>query len=301
MTRRTRSSRRKCTTTFLMYEMKCLRGIVVKGNLVPCGQCMNCRINKGRIWTSRILMENLSSEEGYFLTLTYENVHLPVIEGSEYVPTLQRQRFQNWIKEAHRHAGPFRHYTVGELGDDTMRPHYHMAIFPSSRGQIGAIADFWSYGNHKVDPLNTQRAGYLARYTAKKLTSAKDKRLKSGQEPEFRTSSRRPALGVATALAIVDKYRQGAGKKILDQRGDVERNIRIAQKVYPIAPYLLTTIRKELGIPLLHRDRLNHPGYQEWHNNHEYAEYEPEIARAQEIQHAAKEKAVKLRKTNHRI
>lgn len=239
-------------------------------------------------------MEDLTTTEtSWFLTLTYDQIHIPVT--SDYVPTLQRQRFQNWINATKRRTGPFQHYAVGEYGDDTMRPHYHMAIFPTQRSQIDDIADQWTYGNISCYPLIPQRARYLARYTAKKLTKADDSRLASCQEPEFRKSSTRPPLGLALARKIAAQYKKGIGKEIVRERGDIERTIRIAQKVYPIAPFLLDKIREELGIPTRHLDRQDHPGYNEWHALQE-ATWEPEIARFEETQYAEKEAINKTRR-----
>lgn len=44
---------------------------------VPCGMCINCRIAKTREWSLRLMMEKSSWEKSVFLTLTYDDEHLP--------------------------------------------------------------------------------------------------------------------------------------------------------------------------------------------------------------------------------
>ena len=244
--------------------MRCFNGISLQDQVVPCGQCMACRVNRGRIWSTRILCEQLMHPvRSWFVTLTYDDDNVPVT--ADHVPNLRRPEFEAWLKSTRRKAGPFRYYAVGEYGDRTLRPHYHMALFPASDRQASRILDCWQLGFTSSTEINAARARYLAQYTTKKLTSADDERLSEGQEPEFRTSSTHPGLGYAIVGPIVARYRTASGRKIIEERGDVERCIRIDAKVHPLGDYLLGKIRAELGIPLLHRERLNHEGYEEWH------------------------------------
>lgn len=280
--------------------MKCFNGVQSKqGALVPCGQCMNCRINKGRNWSSRILMEQMATPwMSWFLTLTYDDEHVPVTP--EYVPTLRKSEFQAWRKEAERKAGRFQYYAVGEYGENTLRPHYHMAVFPSFDSQVQVITDLWPYGFTSAYELIPERARYLAQYTTKKLTAHTDERLEEGQEPEFRTSSRQPAIGAAAITALVDRYSQGAGAEILESRGDVERSIRFDGRIYPIAPYILGKVRAELGIPARHEDRLCHPGYYEWHQTQE-AENCPESFKGEELKRHGQKKRQKYRTVTSQV
>ena len=279
--------------------MQCYKGIQVRGSLVPCGQCMNCRINAGRAWTSRMLMEqSMTQEVSWFVTLTYDEDHVPrTVEG---VQTLRKREFQDWIRTTNRRAGPFRYYAVGEYGDDTMRPHYHMAIFPQP-GRAGPIVtDHWDHGFTSAYDLSHTRARYLANYTTKKLTKDTDQRLEAGQEPEFRSSSTRPGLGAAFVPVVVSHYRSGAGQAVLEERGDVERVVRFGQKVYPIPRYILDKCRVELGIPTRHEDRLQHEGYYEW-NQVQEAVNDPAIAITQERIRNAETEAKRFRTRTSRI
>lgn len=252
-------------------------------------------------------MENLHhfKETGYpamFLTLTYNDEHLPHtldVDGAPVV-TLRKKEFLKWVNNAQsKTTSGFRYYAIGEYGDLYGRPHYHMAVFPFDGSAASEIAALWkSKGFVQASTLNDQRSRYLANYTAKKLTKADDPRLRGNQEPEFRTSSRQPALGADFAESIAAIYQKGSGEKLLKERGDIERTIRIGQKIYPLSPFVLQKMRKRLGIPLLHRDRAAaNPNYLTFHATQE-ASWNPTEAEAQEIKINA-ERQSKINRSTH--
>lgn len=243
---------------------------------------MPCRINKGRLWSGRILLENLHhySETGFnglFVTLTFNDSNLPLT--AEGVPTLRKKAFRKWLNNQIRDQGPFRYYAVGEYGEKYLRPHYHMALFPQSYEQADSILGTWakSRGYVQSAEINDERARYLANYTAKKLTNHADDRLEQGQEPEFRISSRKPPIASDFIDKLVQQFGSGTGAKIVEERGDIERTFRYNGRIYPIHPWILHKARERLGIPVLHRDRLIHPEYEKWHEIQE-AMIDPEAA-----------------------
>lgn len=271
--------------------MRCYNGVPAEGRIVPCGQCMNCRINAGRIWTGRILMEHYStSVMSWFMTFTYRDSDLEVTP--DCVPTLRKRKFQTWIDNAKRDIGPFRYYAVGEYGTESLRPHYHMALFPDHDRQVKDLADRWNKGFTSAYDLSHARARYLAQYTTKKLTSHTDERLEAGQEPEFRCSSGRPALGHDFVRGIASTYRTRAGKRLLKERGDVERVVRFGSKVYPIAPFWLGKLRAEFGIPARHADRLAHPGYYEHFQSQEAEQCPTKHEQSEVVRNAQKKRRV---------
>lgn len=237
----------------------------------PCGGCIICRKNKAKFWTARILLEQMATPHlSWFATLTYDDDHLPRTVLGDV--TLEKRKTQQWVQDYLKAATPeqkFRYYLVGEYGDRFGRPHYHMALFPNSAHfSTGEFLDAWKKGQVKnALPLITNRAEYLARYCLKKLTSPTDDRLEEGQEPEFRSSSRVPALGLIAVDAIARAYETRQGSKVLAERGDVQREIRINGKKYPLDKYILDKLRTRFGIPLTHERRLTHMGYYQWHQN----------------------------------
>ena len=251
--------------------MRCYNGIYIKkqGAIRACGQCMACRINKGRKWTVRILMEQSTTNlYSWFQTYTYADSTLPLAQNTDYVPTLKKKRFLKWLDNQQQAIGPFRYYAVGEYGERFGRPHYHAAIFPTHDGQITELRRAWRrrFGHTDEIELNPKLARYLAQYAAKKLTAPDDYRLEENQEPEFRESSRRPPLGRDLTDQIAETYRSGNAARVVADRGDIERTIRLHGRIYPLPDWSLARIRKTLGIPLRHEDRAAaHPNYLDWH------------------------------------
>ena len=45
--------------------------------LIPCGQCVGCRLERSRQWAMRCMDEAQMHKENSFITLTYDNAHLP--------------------------------------------------------------------------------------------------------------------------------------------------------------------------------------------------------------------------------
>jgi hypothetical protein len=261
-----------CPYSVIEYpQMKCYNGIYVKKQaaIVPCGRCMACRINKGRQWTARILMEQAGCQyRSYFQTFTYAEQTVPKAQNTDYVLTLKKKKFLQWLNNQTKEFGPFRYYAVGEYGDLYGRPHYHVALFPSHDSQVTELRHAWRrrYGHTDEIELNAKLARYLAQYACKKLTSWDDDRLEENQEPEFRESSRRPPLGDYITRQIAHRYSSGALAQVAKERGDVERTIRLAGRIYPLPDWSLRQIRKAAGIPLKHEDRiLNNPAYLDYH------------------------------------
>ncbi len=251
--------------------MNCKAGIWIEdqNQSVPCGQCMACRINKGRLWSARIIMEWLQHPNyAFFITLTYDDAHVPYCcdESGTPIANLNKKSFLKWLDNAQTAVGPFRYYAIGEYGSYTFRPHYHLAVFPSQYCKVSELLAYWTKGFTSCTELNHARARYLANYTTKALTKATDERLQSHQEPEFRTSSRNPPLGATFVDLLAHHYTQGAAKRLLDSRGDVERNFRCDGKIYPLGNWALAKLRRLLSIPALHRDRIKaNPNYLDFH------------------------------------
>lgn len=286
--------------------MICNKGILLKstGKRVPCGQCMSCRINKGRKWTARILMELCTHDPRYppaFLTLTYREDTVPLTPDHD--TTLEKKAITQWLNNQQKKHGAFRYYLVGEYGDITKRPHYHLALFPTSHEQVLRLCQDWQKksGFTSSTPLNAERAGYLANYCAKKLTKPDDDRLLPNQEPEFRTSSRQPPLGNDFAESIVKYYRSGKAAQILKQRGDVERTVRFYGRLYPLGDWILKKIRTELGIPLTHTERNDgHDNYWNFHAQQE-AQWDPETENNLEASINAKKIQKLYRQTTQKL
>ncbi len=97
----------------------------VKTLSLPCGQCIGCRLERSRQWAMRCMHEAQLHENNCFITLTYDNTHLPS-DGS-----LHYKDFQLFIKRLRKKFGNtrIRYYMAGEYGENFGRPHFHACIF----------------------------------------------------------------------------------------------------------------------------------------------------------------------------
>jgi hypothetical protein len=212
---------------------------IKRAALVPCGQCLNCRINQARVWTNRILLEQNMHGNNCFVTLTYDDEHLP---DPAWVSVSQLQKY---IKRLRYYMEPikFRYYGVGEYGK-LWRPHYHMILF----GVDGSLSErpiraAWKDDNGKsrcnkerltIDELSPATARYITGYITKKIDKITDNHPVSyGKADEFRISStKNGGIGIKAAEHI---------KKIVSGKPyDVPRvrELRIGRKKYPIGRYL---------------------------------------------------------------
>lgn len=102
---------------------------------VACGKCLECLQQKSNEWAHRIVDECKQHEQNCFITLTYNNEHLP-LNGS-----LVKRDLQLFIKRLRKHLEPvkIRVFYCGEYGKKHLRPHYHIIVF----GWYPDDAIFW--------------------------------------------------------------------------------------------------------------------------------------------------------------
>lgn len=218
------------------------------GSVVPvgCGKCMSCRINKRRVWTHRLMLETIVSDTALFVTLTYNDLHLPSNLS------LDPLHSKLWMKRFRRTTTKrIRFYLVGEYGTKGTRginPHYHVALFNASYDDVENINKTWKKGNIHVGDLTPASASYLCGYVTKKMTQPGDHRLK-GRHPEFSRQSNRPGIG-AKAMEIVGEvlFSKHAIAE-MEKTGDVPRTLLHGKRSYPLGPYLRQQLRNYIGMP----------------------------------------------------
>jgi hypothetical protein len=211
---------------------------------------MPCRINRKRKVIGQLLLEALYvGRNSSFLTLTYNPEHYPKdgsLRPDDMVRYLARLRQPQAL-------GPIRYFYVGEYGDKTQRPHYHMAIFGRPPEEIETTArELWrdnegSLGFVHAGYITDQSISYIAGYTTKKM-GKNDGRLQ-GRYPEFNRRSKSPPLGKEGVDAILDSLRTRSGAAALAKSGDVPTTFRYSGRTYPISDYWRTYMRQEIGIP----------------------------------------------------
>ncbi|AXH75096.1 MAG: replication initiator protein [Microviridae sp.] len=159
------------------------RGDVVSDLALPCGQCTSCRLKRSREWAIRISHEAQLHKDNCFITLTYDDEHLPP-DGS-----LRYADFQQFMRRLRKlHPGrTIRFFMCGEYGSTTRRAHFHACLFGvrfadaqywKRSTATGApwiyssrtLSELWPAGHASVGELNIQTAAYTARYVMKKVT-----------------------------------------------------------------------------------------------------------------------------------
>ena len=100
---------------------------------MPCGRCSHCRLKRSREWAIRCMHEaslyvptvdNPSGRGNCFITLTYNNAHLPEHDS------LCKRDFQLFMKRLRKRFGSgIRYYMCGEYGGKYGRPLYHALLF----------------------------------------------------------------------------------------------------------------------------------------------------------------------------
>lgn len=197
-----------------------------------------------------------------FVTLTYSELYLPRI-SSVSTGTLIPRDLQKFLKRFRKAMEPskIRFFACGEYGDETERPHYHLAMFNvpqcryhrshfrrSSKGETccdvcDRIRDTWGYGRVQVDDFNSGTAAYVAGYVTKKMTAPDDTRL-NGRHPEFARMSNRPGIG----HDAMEELSATLLKLDLDQlQGDVPVTLAHGTRELPLGRYLRRKLRKLMG------------------------------------------------------
>ena len=181
---------------------------------IACGQCIGCRVDRSKAWAIRCVLEASQHQQNCFITLTYDDEHLPT-DGS-----LNVEHWQKFMKRLRKAYGGkrIRFYHCGEYGDENSRPHYHACLFGhqfedqvlySERNGVRLyyserLEKIWGKGFCTVGDVTFESAAYVARYVMKKVTGdrAADHYLSlnpitgviSEIAPEYTTMSRRPGL-----------------------------------------------------------------------------------------------------------
>lgn len=242
--------------------MLCRNPVSVGSHYFPCGRCDPCRINRRRVWTNRIMLETQCHGSNSFWTLTYQDENLP--RSANGLSTLAPEDAQRFMKRIRKAVAPvkLRFFLVGEYGDETWRPHYHVALFGMEHCRNGAtlrsrgrpMADrccaccrlvhrTWGFGDIDGGRVEEGSAQYLAGYVLKKLMRYDDARLE-GRMPEFSRMSLRPGIGRDALHEIADGFLRFDLEK---SEVDVPAAIRRGQRLWPLGQYLRRQLRQLVG------------------------------------------------------
>lgn len=185
-----------------VYDMQCTKPIrifpdkessVIKqypeGLEVPCGKCALCKKKKAHEWSMRCLHELSGFEQNVFITLTYDEQHIP--EGQSLRKTDLQKFFKRLRKRLEERK--IRYFACGEYGDQTQRPHYHAIIFGMGLQyeEQKIIQEAWPLGKVHFGMAEPASIRYVAQYINKKFDGELEKTyyFDNGRENQFKVSS----------------------------------------------------------------------------------------------------------------
>lgn len=183
----------------------------------PCRKCTGCRLDHRTEWSLRMMHEASMHEDCQFVTLTYDDDHLPEDQS------LDQTHMQKFFRRLRKEFSPkkIRFVYSGEYGGQTSRPHYHAIIFglelddlkkidKNERGeplyQSEKLEQIWGNGYCIVGAVTHQSCGYVASYMLKDIEGNYNKDepyeiidLETGEVRErrrpFARYSNRPGIG----------------------------------------------------------------------------------------------------------
>lgn len=158
---------------------------------VPCGQCRSCLRSKRAAWSFRLFHEYLSSTSAWFVTLTYDDEHLPIEGVNKNDVQLFFKRFRKKQK--------CRFFLCAEYGDTFGRPHYHcLFFFPRNVDLcecVKLVDQAWQNGNIQVGAVTLASINYCSKYALKDRYDREDKEVLNYSNKTFALMSRRPGIG----------------------------------------------------------------------------------------------------------
>lgn len=187
---------------------------------IPCGYCWACKLNYSAEWATRLTLETQKSDHNYFITLTYDDMHVPIWESIKWDGTLYKNdgtwrgsldpddmtRFIKTLRKHFERLGikGIKYFYAGEYGETTHRPHYHMILMHcpldinefydthvdknfKAHWKSHELEKWWPHGMIDIAEVEWSSAAYVARYCMKKLSTSPDKSIyyKQGKLPEF--------------------------------------------------------------------------------------------------------------------
>lgn len=168
---------------------------------LPCGHCPDCTRQYARQWSVRLMLESLFYEKASFVTLTYDDSHLPSDRK------IHKRDVQLFLKRLRKYFSSFeiRYFGCGEYGEQTHRPHYHLILFGvdfEKRQVVGCnelkqpcydsdvLSSIWQNGIVSHGDVTPESCAYVARYSMKKKLD-----FESTKDECFLMMSTHPGIG----------------------------------------------------------------------------------------------------------
>lgn len=221
----------------------------------PCGKCQPCKTNKARIWKHRLVLESYTNKPALFVTLTYNDTHVP--DHYTLVPE-DVNKFIRRVKNSLKRK--LRYYYVGEYGESRGvfgRPHYHLFLYGMGNDELDKeiIRSAWrddegrDIGFVHIGKVTPDSASYIVGYVTKGLTKGDikgrdySKYIGFRKIPEFARMSRKPGIGhdaIKVIARTLEKSKWYKNDKII-------REIPYGKRREPIGRYLTRILADEMN------------------------------------------------------
>lgn len=222
--------------------MLCRKPFQIGTAHVGCGQCLSCRVNRRRVWTWRCMLESMCHDGNCFVTLTYSDDCLPA--GGTLVP----RDLKLWLKRFRKKLDcKVRFFAVGEYGEESFRPHYHLSVFGVGPEVAPIVADTWKFGFSSCYEFTAETAQYVCGYVLKKLTQQTP--ILEGRHPEFARMSNRPGIGAPAMAFVGEQLFTPEGVEEVVKTGDVPMQLKMGKRSMPLGRYLRRKLREEVDLP----------------------------------------------------
>jgi len=149
---------------------------------VRCRKCVNCKRMRELAWTYRGILESITHERTWWITLTWD----PAKVMPDY------DEVKKYLKRVRKNEAPVRYLCTEEHGENgTQRIHWHILLHCRDSMSWRKVTSKWRHGHVQAVLARTSGlGGYIAKY------AAKSGRLRAsrfyGEEPGQRHNDRWP-------------------------------------------------------------------------------------------------------------
>lgn len=147
----------------------------------PCRKCEKCLLFRQLHWAERMTKECASHERTWFVTLTFDPVHLMGIVLESYaltkipnrekaIETAAYVHVQRYFKRLRKNGARFRYAAIAELGSESERLHYHLLLHETKHGSCTwrlLDAQWRSFIFANLVRHAARSGGYVSKYLTK--------------------------------------------------------------------------------------------------------------------------------------
>lgn len=210
-------------------SLNCSKPVRLKGTnmFVPCTRCTQCKIQKARELSLRMMHQLQYEKKASFITLTYSDSYL--LESGNAIGNLRKEELQKFFKRLRKQLPDrnIKYFACGEYGEKYGRPHYHAIIFGITfeehkkhhyRGVYQALSGpavkSWDHGAVYIGTVTHFSTSYVAKYVHKKYNKKMEAFYGQGRRQPFHVISN----GIGKEFAIQNMYQIMENAYVL-QRG----------------------------------------------------------------------------------